>query len=121
MLGYIISALIGAAFINMINEEKEKEKARETEMWAEREIQSSKRREALTEFNYRKQEIYNSFSNEFSKQLSEDIDFCKKDLNQYDVYISYFNEGIKNITKIENEKNLFSSRIDNYIEKSSNN
>jgi len=120
MLGYIISALIGAAFINMINEEKEKEKARETEMWAEREIQSSKRREALTEFNYRKQEIYNSFSNEFSKQLSEDIDFCKKDLNQYDVYISYFNEGIKNITKIENEKNLFSSRIDNYIEKSSN-
>ena len=39
------------------------------------------------------------------------IDFCKKDLNQYDVYISYFNEGIKNITKIENEKNLFSSTL----------
>jgi hypothetical protein len=92
MLGYIISALIGGALINMMNEEKEKEKERKAKYW--------KRREALEEFNDRKQEIYNSFSNEFSKQLSEDNDFCKEDLNQYDDYFSYFNEGVRNITEI---------------------
>ena len=118
MLGYIVSALIGAAFISMIDDGKKKE--REAKISRKRKAQYRKRREALTEFNNRKQEIYNSFSNEFSNQLSEDIDFCKEDLNQYDVYISYFNEAVKNITEIENEKNLFPSKIDNYIEKSSN-
>jgi GTPase SAR1 family protein len=111
MLGYIISALIGGALINMMNEEKEKEKERKAKYW--------KRREALEEFNDRKQEIYNSFSNEFSKQLSEDIDFCKEDFNQYDDYFSYFNEGVRNITEIESKENLFPSRIDNYLKKSS--
>jgi hypothetical protein len=98
MLGYIISALIGGALINMFNEEKQKII-----------------REAEVEFTIRKQEIYNSFSKEFSKQLPEDIDFCKEGLDQHDDYISYFNEGIRNITEIENKEYLFPSRIDNYL------
>ena len=102
MLGYIISALIGGALINMFNEEKQKII-----------------REAEVEFTIRKQEIYNSFSKEFSKQLPEDIDFCKEGLDQHDDYISYFNEGIRNITEIENKEYLFPSRIDNYLKKSS--
>ena len=95
MIGYLVSALLGAAFISMLDDEKEKEN--EVEAWIERESQSRIRREALEEFYKRKQEIFKSFSNKLSKQLSEDSDFCKEDLNQYDVYISYFNEGVKNI------------------------
>ena len=119
MIGYLISALIGAAFIGMLDDEKIKEKENEVDFWKERESQNWIRREALEEFNKRKQEIYNSFSNKLSKQLSEDSDFCKEDLNQYDVYISYFNEGVKNIIENENKENLFLSRIDNFIEESS--
>ena len=119
MIGYLISAVIGAAIISMLDDDKIKEKENEVEVWKEREAQSRIKREGLEKFNKRKQELFKSFSNKLSKQLSEDSNFCKEDLNQYDVYISYFNEGVKNIIEIENKENLFPSRIDNFIEESS--
>jgi len=77
--------------------------------------------------NYNKNEYISDFETNlelapFSTQLindfSKNIDFCKEELNtQYNNYISYLNEYIENILKIENEENLFSSRIDNSIEK----
>ena len=58
------------------------------------------------------------FSPEIINDFSKNIDFCKEELNaQYNNYISYLNEYIENILKIENEENLFGSRIDNSIEK----
>ena len=112
MIWYLVAGLAGAVLKNMIDQEDRREIQRE---------RKAQKREALGEFNNRKQEIYNSFSNGFSKQLSEDINFCKEDLNQYEDYISYYKEGVKNIAEIENEENLFPSRIDNYIEKVLNN
>ena len=63
----ILAALAGAFIVNMADEENKRliqikiERKREAHFW--------KRREALGEFNSRKQEIRNSFSNEFFKQL----------------------------------------------------
>ena len=72
--------------------------------------------EYLPEFNT-KQEL-ESFSSELVNDFSKNIDFCKEELNaQYNNYISYLNEYIGQILEIENEGNLFSSRIDNSIEK----
>jgi tRNA U34 5-carboxymethylaminomethyl modifying GTPase MnmE/TrmE len=119
MIGYIISGLIGAAIIRLFDDEIVEEKESDIQIWKDKDAQSKKRIEALENFNNRKQEIYNSFSNKISKQLSEDTNFCKEDLNQYDVSISYFNEGVRNIIEIENKENLFPSKIDNYLEKSS--
>ena len=119
MIGYIISGIIGAAIIGLLDDEIIEEKESDIQTWKDKNDQSKKRIEALEIFNNRKQEIYNSFSNKISKQLSEDTNFCKEDLNQYDANISYFNEGIRNIIEIENKEYLFPSKIDNYLEKSS--
>lgn len=68
-----------------------------------------------SEFNI-KQEL-ESFSSQITNDFSKNIDFCKEELNaQYNNYISYINEYIEKILEIENEDNLFSSRIDNSIE-----
>jgi len=117
MLEYILAALVGAFLVNIKDENNERETQIMIEREREKEAQYWKRREALGEFNNRKQEISNSFSNEFFKLLSEDNEFCKEDSNQYEEYISYFNEGVKNIIEIENTENLFVSRINNSIEK----
>ena len=66
------------------------------------------------------QSEFNAFSFQLTNDFTKNIDFCKEELNeQYNNYISYLNEYIGKILEVENEENLFSSRIDNSIEKSS--
>ena len=105
MLDYLGTFIIGILVSSLFNTEQNSGNNYENE-----------ENEYIPEFNTNKELA--QFSPQIINDFSKNIDFCKEELNsQYNNYISYLNEYIENILNIENEENLFSSRIDNSIEK----
>ena len=60
--------------------------------------------------NERKNELISSFSNKLVEDFSNNMDFCKQEMDkEYDRYTLELNKYIDQITEIENQENLFNS------------
>ena len=111
MIGAIIAAFTLGLFLRNINDNESSDKY----------VNYKLERAALSDYNSRKQELVSSFSSSLAYDFKNNLDsnFCKEINNgqnerQLDIEIS---EYIEELFNNENEDNLFSSRINNSLEK----
>ena len=120
MLGYILTA-IGVIFMGGLVEEHDREiKRNEYHQNKIRELTYAKKlkeENTFKIFNERKNELISSFSNKLVEDFSNNMDFCKQEMDkEYDRYTLELNKYIDQITEIENQENLFNSRINKSLE-----
>ena len=115
MLGYIFAGMLGIFLKGIIDENgRAYEQNKYRELTYEKNL---KEENALKIFNERKNELISSFSNKLVEDFSNNMDFCKQEMDkEYDKYTLELNEYIDQITEIENEENLFNSRINKSLE-----
>ena len=111
MIGAIIAAFTLGLFLRNINDNESSDKY----------VNYKLERAALSDYNSRKQELVSSFSSSLVYDFKNNLDsnFCKEINNgqnerQLDIEIS---EYIEELFNNENEDNLFSSRINDSLEK----
>ena len=122
MIGYIISAIIGGILFNAINDERDGERERERkyrrEMLELRYENERQDEEALSLFNQRKDDLISKFTTKLTEEFTQNFDFCKKEMEEeYNNFNLELNNIIDKITSIENNENLFGSRIEDSMEK----
>ena len=125
MLGCIIGTVVGAVFFSAINEaidmerERENERKHQIEMLELRyENERKDDEEALSLFNQRKDDLISKFTTKLTEEFTQNFDFCKKEMEEeYNNFNLELNNIIDKITSIENNENLFGSRIEDSIEK----
>jgi GTP-binding protein EngB required for normal cell division len=120
MFGYVL-ALIGGMLLKSMLDGDYKDHQRNNYYQNElRQLKNEKRRKdenALSLFNARKNELITSFSNKLVEDFSNDIDFCKQEMDkEYDNYNVEINKYIDQISEIENKENLYNSRINHSLE-----
>ena len=124
MFGYVL-AVLGGMYLKYMLDSNQKDHQRNDYYQNElRELKAEKRRKeenALSLFDKRKNELnelITSFSNKLVEDFSNDIDFCKQEIDEeYDNYNIEINKYIDQISEIENKENLFNSRINHSLEK----
>ena len=111
MIGAIIAAFTLGLFLRNINDNESSDKY----------VNYKLERAALSDYNSRKQELVSSFSSSLAYDFKNNLDsnFCEEINNgqnekQLDIEIS---EYIEELFNNENEDNLFSSRINDSLEK----
>ena len=118
MIGAIIGGFLGVLFLSAISENNKEENNYKTEMRELSYENGRKEGEALELFNLRKNEILFSFTNQLTDALAQNLDFCKKEMeDQYNNYNQELDNIIEKITSIENRENLFISRLNESMEK----
>ena len=111
MFGYFLSAIIGGILFNAINDESD----RKMELYYEN---KKKDKEALSLFNQRKDDLISKFTTKLTEEFTQNFDFCKKEMEEeYNNFNLELNNIIDKITSIENNENLFGSRIEDSMEK----
>jgi septin family protein len=115
MLGHLFAGMIGI-FLKDIYDKNGRayEQNKYRELTYEKNL---KEENALKIFNERKNELISSFSNKLVEDFSNNMNFCKQEMDkEYDKYTLELNKYIDQITEIENEENLFNSRINKSLE-----
>ena len=120
MLGYVL-AVLGGMYLKYMLDSNQKDHQRNDYYQNElRELKAEKRRKeenALSLFDTRKNELITSFSNKLVEDFSNDIDFCKQEMDkEYDNCNIEINKYIDQISEIENKENLYNSRISHSLE-----
>ena len=119
MLGYIISGIIGMMIMSLDNSNRNNEennyfKSELRELKNERML---KEENSLNSFNMRKNEFLSSFSNKLTEDFSNNMDFCKQEMEkEYENYNFELNKYIEKILDIENKENIYNERVKHSLE-----
>ena len=120
MLDYLPAVIFGMIFMKFIdnsNKRNERDEYYKSELKALTNERRLKEENTLNAFNIRKNEFVSSFSKELIEDFSNNMDFCKTEMdNEYERYNLEINKYIDQILDVENKENLYNERVKNSLE-----
>ena len=120
MLDYLPAVIFGMIFMKFIdnsNKRNERDEYYKSELKALTNERRLKEENTLNSFNIRKNEYVSSFSKELIEDFSNNMDFCKTEMdNEYERYNLEINKYIDQILDVENKENLYNERVKNSLE-----